>query len=151
VNIWGGGFALAHVERSATWRDGRRLAPTHERERSLAERVGFGAGRDVQRTSRQTGRPLEPPPTERQRRKVAERVGFFEPASRNPNRHGLFQRNSHNASSLAFANSVAGSYRFASICGFCQRNDTRNDTRRNRLRGSSSMICAQTFQRCFAP
>src|SRR5688572_5001427 len=25
---------------------------------------------------RQTGRPLEPPPTERQRRKVAERVGF---------------------------------------------------------------------------
>ena len=37
---------------------------------------GFGAARDVRSTSRQTGRPLEPPTTERERRKLAEREGF---------------------------------------------------------------------------
>jgi hypothetical protein len=56
----------------------------------VAERVGFGAGRDVRSTSRQTGRPPEPPPTERQRRKLAERVGFVPGDSASINNLGPF-------------------------------------------------------------
>ena len=65
--------------------DRRSVCPTYARpfdllcegtNRKLAERVGFGAARDVRSMSRQTGRSLEPPTTERRRRKMAETAGF---------------------------------------------------------------------------
>jgi hypothetical protein len=68
---------------------------------------------------------------------MAERVGFFERDSRNPNEDGLLQLNSHRASNLAFADSFVRFRSFARVFGFCRRNDTRNDTRRERLRGPS--------------
>lgn len=78
-------------------------------------------------------------------------MGVFEPASQNPNKDGPFQPNSHNASDLAFADSFVRLRLFASVFGFCQRNDTRNVTRRDRLRGSFSRIFSQTFLQKFAP
>jgi hypothetical protein len=53
----------------------------------------------------------------------------LKPASRNPNEYRLFQWNSRNASDLAFSNSFVGFRLFATFVVFCQRNDTRNDTR----------------------
>jgi hypothetical protein len=66
-------------------------------------------------------------------KRLAGRQGVSALASRNLNKHGPFQANSHSASDLAFSDSVIGFRPFASVFGFCQRNDTRNDTRRERL------------------
>jgi hypothetical protein len=68
---------------------------------------------------------------------LAGRQGVFRPISRNPNKDGRFQDNSHKVSELAFSDSFVGPRLFASVFGFCQCNDTRNDTRRERLRSSS--------------
>src|SRR3989338_6726265 len=73
---------------------------------------------------------------------MAKRVGFFQAASRNPSKDGPFQPNSHSASDLAFADSFVGSRLFASVFSFCQRNDTRNDTRREGLR---ELQCQRIF------
>ena len=63
--------------------------------------------------------------------KLAGRQGVFTAAFRDPNRDGRFQHNSHDVSELAFLGFFVGSRLFASVFGFCQRNDTRNDTRRD--------------------
>lgn len=65
---------------------------------------------------------------------VAEKEGVFQPISRNRNEYGLFSHNSCEASDLAFADFFVRLRLFAWVFGFCQRHDTRNDTRGNVLR-----------------
>ncbi len=62
------------------------------------------------------------------------RQGFFWPIARNPNRDRLFSRKPRGTSHLAFSSSFGGFRLFASVFVLCQRNDTRNDTRREGLR-----------------
>ena len=57
-------------------------------------------------------------------------AGSLCPGFRNLNKDGPFQHNSHEASDLAFSDSFVGFRLFASVFRFCQRNDTRNVTRR---------------------
>src|SRR3972149_4121958 len=49
------------------------------------------------------------------------------------NKDGLFSLKPHDTSDLAFSDSFVRFRPFASVCGFCQRNDTRNVTRREHL------------------
>ncbi len=68
---------------------------------------------------------------------MAGRQGVLRPALRNLNKRPAFEDNSHGVSELAFSDSFVGSGRLASAFGFCQCEDTRNDTRAERLRSSS--------------
>jgi hypothetical protein len=64
-----------------------------------------------------------------------------------PNKHGLFSRKPRRASNLAFSSSFVGVRLFTSVFVFCQRNDTRNDTRRETLlRESSTSIWKATLK-----
>ena len=60
---------------------------------------------------------------------LAGRQGVSGLAFRNPNKDRPFQHNSHEASELAFSDSCVSFRPFASVFGFCQRDDTRNVTR----------------------
>jgi hypothetical protein len=97
------------------------VLPGAARESDLPHRFGLGPEFYVHYKERQA------------RQELAERVGVFQPVSRDPNRDGHFQYNSREANNLAFADSVIRFRPFASVCEFSQRNDTRNDTRRERL------------------
>ena len=97
------------------------------RNTDVAERKSFSAYASKRDRTQTDAKKRER--TQRLSARGRSRVGVFGPASRNPNRHGLFLRNSHQANNLAFANSIIGSHPFASVCGFCKCNDTRNDTR----------------------
>src|SRR6266513_397061 len=68
---------------------------------------------------------------------MAERVGVLHTVSRNPHEDGLFQCNSHTGCDLAFSDAVVGFRLFASVFGFCERDDTRNVTRCDHLLSSS--------------
>jgi hypothetical protein len=68
---------------------------------------------------------------------VAGRLGVIARAFRNLNKEGRFQHNWHDVSELALSDSFVGSRLLASVFGFCQCNDTRNDTRPERLPSSS--------------
>jgi hypothetical protein len=68
---------------------------------------------------------------------MAGRQGVFRPVSRNPNEERNFQHISLDVSELAFSNSFVASRLSASDFGFCECNDTRNDTRRERSPESS--------------
>jgi hypothetical protein len=77
---------------------------------------------------------------------VRSRVGVFKLVAETPIATG-FSLKPHVSSNLAFADAVVASHRFASICGFCKRNDTRNDTRREcRL----SRPCVKTSEKLSA-
>jgi hypothetical protein len=67
---------------------------------------------------------------------LAGRQGFSRPVSRNTNKDGLFSRKRRGTSNLGSSSSFVGFRLFASVFVLCQLNDTRNDTRRNRLGGS---------------
>jgi hypothetical protein len=83
--------------------------------------------------------PMSPPEssvthvTGMDRNRLAGRQGVFPPGSRNINRHRLSRRNPHQANKLAFADSFIRFRPFTSVCCRCQCNDTRNDTRHERL------------------
>src|ERR1700704_6406781 len=68
---------------------------------------------------------------------LAGRQGVFTAVFRNPNKDRRFQHNWHDVSELAISNFFVDSRLLASVFGFCQRNDTRNDTRPERLPSSS--------------
>src|ERR1035437_9577560 len=68
---------------------------------------------------------------------LAGRQGVSSRAVRNLNKDGLFSLKSHDTSDLAFSDSFVGFRPFAPVCGFFQRNETRNDTRCERLASSS--------------
>jgi hypothetical protein len=95
-------------------------------------RQGFGATGRRDRL-RAASPEIEAVPEARPRRSLAERVGVFPLALRNPNKDRHFHNKSHDASNLALADSFARFRLFASVCEFCQRNVTRNVTRRERL------------------
>lgn len=69
--------------------------------------------------------------------KLAEREGVIECNSRNANEDRSFSLKPHDARDLAFASFCLGFRPRAGACGLCQRNDTRNDTRCEALRGRS--------------
>ena len=73
---------------------------------------------------------------------MAGRQGVFAPAFRNPNKNWPFHHNSYDASELAFLDSFVRFRPFASVFVFCQRNDTRDDTRR---KGLSSFLVSECF------
>ena len=56
---------------------------------------------------------------------------------RNPNKDGRFSRKSRPTRNFAFSDSFVRFRPFASVLGFCQRNDTHNDTRHEGLPGLS--------------
>ena len=64
---------------------------------------------------------------------LAGRQGFFQLISRKPNEHGHFRHNRHDVSELALSYSFVRFSLVAFVFEFFQRNDTRNDTRRERL------------------
>jgi hypothetical protein len=70
---------------------------------------------------------------EKRRKRLAERVGVFEAVSENLNEYGLFRHNARGINDLASSSIFLRLRLFASVFRFSQRNDTRNDTRRERL------------------
>ena len=68
---------------------------------------------------------------------MAERVGFFRPTSQNANEDGPLSLKPHDRSDLSSSDPLVGFCLFASACESCQRDDTQNDTRRERLPESS--------------
>jgi hypothetical protein len=68
---------------------------------------------------------------------VAGRQGVSWSISRNTNKDGPFSRKPRHASNFASSSSFVFFRRFASVFGFCQRNDTHNDTRHEGLPGLS--------------
>ena len=76
---------------------------------------------------------------------LAGRQGVFSPISGNPNEDGRVSRKPRGASNLAFSSSFVGFRLFASIFVLCQRNDTRNDTRRERLEFRSAKTYMDNF------
>jgi hypothetical protein len=75
------------------------------------------------------------------------RVGVFQLASRNTNKDGAFSLKPHDRSDLASSDPFVGFRLFASVCEFCQRNDTRNDTRENVLREDLRGCCTRAAVR----
>src|SRR5437870_330278 len=76
---------------------------------------------------------------------MAGRQGVSAAVLENPNEDGRFQHNSYDVSELAFSDSFVGSCLFASVFEFCQRNDTRNDTRTECLRSSKRLCASQEW------
>ncbi len=107
--------------------------------RVVSARARFaGPGELVSQRSekhREGGEPAKCPfAIERVRRaKRSEARGFFSPISRNANKDWPISRKPRDTNNLAFSSCCVGFRPFASIFVLCQHNDTRNDTRRNRL------------------
>ncbi len=107
----------------------RKSPPTiYRRGTPVAERKAFSAYASKRDRTQTDAKKREQ--TQRLSARVRSRVGVFKPVSRNPNNYWPFSLKPHVSSNLGFADSVVGSHPFASVCGFCNRNDTRNDTRR---------------------
>ena len=68
---------------------------------------------------------------------LAGRQGVSAAGLENPNEYVLSGHNSHDVSELAFSDSRVGSRLFATVFGFCQRNDARNVTRTGPLPSST--------------
>jgi hypothetical protein len=56
-------------------------------------------------------------------------AGILSAGMRNSNKDGPLRGDPHQANNLAFSDSFVGFRLFAPVFGFCQRSDTRNDTR----------------------
>jgi hypothetical protein len=129
-----GWLAVTEVRWDDNWKasEPRERAPRTERAGSLPRRSSKSEG-GKRRARERAGESEGRSPSDEWRRGRES----FQRVSRNPNECGFFHWNSRRANDLASSNSFVGLPLFASVFWFCQRNDTRNDTRRGRLPESS--------------